>query len=197
MILSVVVSRLQKGQWQRIEEEFKFVDYELIVQKDISKALSEVSGRFVLFLEEDSSFFSGQLNNSLDIFRFNQSYRKLAMVTSSVDYDSESEPVGFMYKDGVSLQPIHGDNQYPVSIGYLYGSIIRTTAIKKAVMSSRKDTLYKSVQLSDYFWSNGLRIEMNPKSIYYAPPDAKPEFKSYKIKKSSESLKVWRREFIV
>ena len=197
MILSVVVSRLQKGQWQRIEEEFKFVDYELIVQKDIIKALSEVKGRFVLFLEEDSSFLKGQLDNSLDIFRFNQSYRKLAMVTSTVDYDSEPKPVGFSYKDGVGLSSIHGDTQYPVSIGYLYGSIIRTTAIKKAVLSMRKDALYQSVQLSDYFWSNGLRIEMNPKSIYYAPPDSKRELKSYKIKKSSESLKVWKKEFIV
>jgi len=197
MILSVVVSRLQKGQWQRIEDEFKFVDYELIVQKDITKALSEVKGRFVLFLEEDSSFLKGQLDNSLDIFRFNQSYRKLAMVTSTIDYDSELSPVGLSYKDGVKLSEVHGDAQYPVSIGYLYGSIIRTTAIKKAVIAIRKDPLYQSVQLSDYFWSNGLRVEMNPKSVYYAPPDSKPELKSYKIKKSSESLKVWKKEFIL
>ena len=196
MILSVVVPRLQKGQWQSIENEFKFVDYELIIQTDIVKALKEVKGRFVLFLEEDASFLKGQLNNSLDIFRYNQSYRKLAMVTSSVDFDSELEPIGFTYKDGVALQSIHGDSQYPVSIGYLYGSIIRTTAIKQVVLAVRKDALYHSVQLSDFFWSNGLRVEINPKAIYYAPPTSKPELKSFQIKKSAESLKVWKREFI-
>jgi len=196
MILSVVVPKLQKGQWQRIEDEFKFVDYELIIQPDLSKVASEVHGRFLLLLEEDASFLAGQLNNSLDIFRFNQSYRKLAMVTSAIDYDDQSEEVGFAYNNGVSLSPIHGDHQYPVSIGYLYGSIMRTTAFKQATLSMKRDPLYQSVQLSEYFWSNGLRVELNPKSIYYTPPDASPVLKSYNIPRSSIALSVWKKEFI-
>lgn len=197
MILSVVIPRLQKGQWQSIENEFRTVEYELIIQPDISKALKEAKGRFVLFLEEDASFLKGELKQSLNMFLFNPSYRKLAMVTSTVDFDIVPEPVGFTYKDGVALQSLHGDTQYPVSIGYLYGSIIRTTALKQVVLALRKDALYHSVQVSDFFWSNGLRIEINPKSIYYAPPTSKPELKSFQIKKSAESLKVWKREFIV
>jgi hypothetical protein len=197
MILSVVVPKVQKGQWQRIEEEFKDVDYELIVDNNIVRALERIRSRFVLFLEEDSSFKKGQLNNSLDIFRFNDKYRKLAMVTSPVDFDTIPEKIGFVYKDGVKLEEIHGDSQYPISIGYIYGSIIRTTTIRKAVLSYRKDNLYRSIQLSDYLWSNGLRIEINPKAVYYAPPNQVQSLESYKIRPTSESLKVWKRESIL
>lgn len=201
MILSVVVPKIQKGQWERIEEEFKFVEYELIISngKDISKIMDDAKGSFVLFLEEDSAFYPGQLNHSLDIFRQNLSYRKLAMVSSAVDYDSIVEEVGFGYKDKVTMTLTHGDEQYPVSIGYIYGAIIRSSAIRKAISSvnTKKDPLYQSVQLSDFFWSNGLRIELNPGSIYYAPPDSKPIIESYVIKSNAESLKVWQKEFIL
>jgi hypothetical protein len=195
MILSVVVSKLQKSQWERIEEEFKFVDYELIINKDPIKAIKDVNGRFVLFLEEDSAFYPGELRNSLDIFRFNKSYRKLAMVASSVDYDSIIEEVGFCYDN--KFLPAHGDVQYPTSIGYIYGSIIRTSALKKAIIPTAKDALCQSAQLSDFFWSHGLRIELNPKSIYYAPSNYTPDINCYKIKNTSEAVKVWKKEFIV
>lgn len=198
MILSVVVPKLQKAQWERIEEEFKFVEYELIVHKDPIKALELVSGRFILFLEEDSAFTKGELYNSLDIFRFNQSYRKLAMVASAIDFDAIPFRVGIAYDEGVELTTVSGDDQYPISIGYIYGSIMRTTAYRKAILSHKKDALYKSVQLSDYFWSNGLRVEINPKATYYAPVDAKPTAEdTYKIKANAESLKVWNKEFIL
>lgn len=198
MILSVVVPKLQKAQWERIEEEFKYIDYELIVHKDPIKALELLSGRFVLFLEEDSAFLKGQLANSLDIFRYNQSYRKLAMVASAIDVDDIAYPVGLAYDEKVELTTVSGEDQYPISIGYIYGSIMRTTAYRNAVISHKKDPLYRSVQLSDFFWSNGLRIEMNPKSIYYAPPETKLSAEdTYKIKSTSEAVKVWNKEFIL
>lgn len=198
MILSVVVPKLQKAQWERIEKEFKFVDYELIIQKDPSKALELASGRFILFLEEDSAFKEGELSRSLDIFRFNESYRKLAMVSSAVDFDGIPYNVGFTYEDGVELTTVSGDDQHPVSVGYIYGAIMRTTALKKAVLSYKKDALYRSIQLSDYFWANGLRIEINPRSVYYSPVEYTPqEGDTYKIKHNSEALKVWGKEFIL
>lgn len=197
MILTIVIPKIQKAQFAQIDEEFKFIDYELIIQKDIVKATKESKGRFILFLEENSAFNKGQLNNSLDVFRFNDSYRKLAMVCSTVDFDNIQEPRSFTYNDGIKFAGTHGDTQYPVKIGYLYGSIIRATAMRKVVEILKKDAIHKSIQLSDFFWSNGLRIELNPKAVYYAPADYSPELNSYKIKKDAESLKVWKNESIV
>jgi hypothetical protein len=198
MILSVVVPKLQKAQWERIEKEFKDVEYELIIHKDPIKALGLASGRFILFLEEDSAFKEGELQRSLDVFRFNESYRKLAMVSSAVDFDSIPYNVGFAYEDGVELTTVSGEDQYPVSIGYIYGAIMRTTAFRKAALANKKDPLYRSIQLSDYFWANGLRVEINPRSIYYAPIGYTPqEGDTYKIKNNSEALKVWGKEFIL
>lgn len=194
MILSVVVSKLQKGQWERIEDEFRDVDYELIINKNPFKAVTYASGDFILFLEEDSAFYPGGLRESLDMFMRNRSYRKLAMIASSVDYDSIYGEMGFCYDN--RFLPPHGDVQYPTSIGYIFGSIIRTSAIKGAFISTIKEPLWQSAQLSDYLWSHGLRIELNPKSIYYAPADYAPNINCYKIKTTSESMRIWKKEFI-
>lgn len=198
MILTVVFPHLQKAQWERIDEEFKDVEYEIIIQKDIQRAINEAKGRFILFMQEDSAFEKGELAESLNIFLDNSSYRKLAMVASGVDFDSLKETVRFSADDGkLSYSPVSGDSRYPVQIGYLYGSIIRTSAIKNIVLAKRKDAIYRSVQLSDFFWSTGLRIEMNPLSVYYAPSDENHiPSDIYKFKASSEALKVWNKEFI-
>ena len=198
MILTVVFPHLQKPQWESIDEEFKDVEYEIIIQKDIQKAVEEAKGRFILFLEEDCAFKKGELLESLNIFLDNQSYRKLAMVASAVDFDSLDEQVRFSADDGkLSYSPVSGDSRYPVQIGYLYGSIIRTSAIKNIVLGKRKDTIYRSIQLSDFFWSTGLRIEMNPLSVYFAPAEENHiPSDIYKFKTSSPALKVWDKEFI-
>jgi len=198
MILTVVIPHLQKAQWNRIDEEFKGVEYEIIIQKDIQKAIDEAKGRFIVFLEEDSAFEKGELLESLNIFLDNSSYRKLAMVASATDFDSLKEPIRFSADEGkLSYFPVTGDSRNPVQIGYLYGSIIRTSAIKNIVLAKRKDSIYRSVQLSDFFWSTGLRIELNPLSVYYAPSDQNHiPSDVYKFKPSSEALKVWNKEFI-
>lgn len=198
MILSVVVPKLQKAQWERIEKEFKGVDYELIVHADPVKALESVSGSFLLFLEEDSAFTEGELLNSLNVFRNNDSYRKLAMVSSAIDFDSIPHSMVLSYLENNKLTNVSGDSEHPVSIGYLYGSIIRTTAYRKANLTHKKDAIYKSVQLSDFLWSNGLRIELNPNSIYFSPVAYTPSTEdTYKIKANAESIKVWKKEFIL
>lgn len=200
MIVSVVVPRLQKAQWERIDEEFKGVEYEMVPVRDPAKALSIATGKYIVFLEEDSAFEKGSLRRSLEVFIENPSYRKLAMVSTTVDYDSLEGRHAFSYDEGVELSPVFNDNdnQYPVSIGYFYGSIMRTSAYKKAVISFKKDALYRSIQISDYFWSNGLRIELNPMAVYYAPAEVKPTAEgTYRIKSNSEAIKVWNREFIL
>lgn len=200
MILSVVVPKLQKAQWERIEEELKFVDWELIVQKDPEKALRDATGRFITFLEEDSAFVPGSLRKALETFEGNPSYRKLAMVSPGVDYDGIEGRIGFMYDDELNLTniPANSAETYPVSIGYFYGSVYRTTAYRKAAISHKKDALYKSIQISDYFWSNGLRVELHPVATYFSPAGYNPSAEdTYKIKSNSEALKVWRKEFIL
>jgi hypothetical protein len=200
MMISVVVPKLQRAQWERIEEEFKDVEYEMIPVSNPAKALSLATGRFIVFLEEDSAFEPGSLRKSLEVFQDNPSYRKLAMVTTAVDYDKMQGRYGFSYDDNVELTTVEGGSTepYPVSIGYFYGSVMRTTAYRQLVVNFRRDALYRSTQISDQLWSRGLRIEMNPLATYYAPLESEPTAESaYKIKNNAESLKVWNREFIL
>lgn len=200
MILSVVVPKLQKAQWERLEEELKFVDWELIVHKDPVKALELLSGRFVVFMEEDSAFAPGSVRRCLETFEGNPSYRKLAAVSPAVDFDAIEGRVGLMYDEGIQLTSINGSSTEtnPVSVGYFYGTVYRTTAYRKAVISHKKDALYKSIQISDYFWSNGLRVELHPLATYYAPTGYAPSAEgTYRIKSNAESLKVWNKEFIL
>jgi len=200
MILTVVVPFLQKAQWESIDKELDGIDYEIIPLKDEAKALEVASGAFIVFLEADSGFASGSLRSSLDVYLQRPSYRKLAMVATPVDYDELAGRYGYSYDNDVALEAIDdsGDESYPVSIGHFYGSIIRVSALKKYAINFKRGTLYKTVILSDKFWSNGLRIEFNPLSTYYAPENHdNRNNEPYKIKSNSESLKVWHREFIL
>jgi len=200
MILTVVVPRLQRAQWERIEKELDGIEYEIIPLKDEAKALDVASGAFIVFLEEDSGFAPGSLKSSLDVYLQRPSYRKLAMVATPVDYDVLEGRYGYSYDNTVALDTIDDseDESYPVSVGHFYGSVIRVSALKKYLVNLKRETMFKTVLLSDKFWSNGLRIEMNPRSTYFAPPEVKPSADgAYKIKANSESLKVWGKEFIL
>ena len=200
MILTVVVPFLQKAQWESIDKELQGIDYEIIPLKDEAKALEVASGAFIVFLEADSGVAEGSLKSSLDVYLQRPSYRKLAMVATPVDYDALEGRYGYSYENGVSLDAImdNEEDSYPVSIGHFYGSVIRVSALKKHMINMKRETMYKTVLLSDKFWANGLRIELNPQSTYYAPNDVKPSIDgAYKIKTNSEALNVWQREFIL
>jgi len=200
MILTVVVPYLQKAQWESIDKELKGIDYEIIPLKDEAKALEVASGAFIVFLEAHSGICPGSLKSSLDVYLQRPSYRKLAMVATPVDYDVLGGRYGYTYEGGVALDTIEDNEEdsYPVSIGHFYGSVIRVSALKKHMINMKRETMYKTVLLSDKFWANGLRIELNPQSTYYAPNDVKPSIdEAYKIKTNSEALKVWQREFIL
>lgn len=200
MIITVVVPKLQKAQWESIDKELNGIDYEIIPLKDEAKALEVASGAFIVFLEEDSSFIPGSLKSSLDVYLQRPSYRKLAMVATAVDYDSLNGKYGFSYDNTVFLDSIEDNEEdsYPVSIGNFYGSLIRVSALKKHLINFKRERMFKTVILSDKLWSNGLRIELNPQATYYAPITVNSSMdEAYKIKSNSESLKVWNREFIL
>jgi len=200
MILTVVVPRLQRAQWERIDEELKDIEYEIIPLKDEAKALEVASGAFIVFLEEDSGFAPGSLRSSLQVFLDRPSYRKLAMVATPVDYDALEGRYGYSYEGVLALDTImdNEEESYPVSIAHFYGSVIRVSALKKYLVNLKRETMFKTVLISDKFWSNGLRIELNPGSTYFPPATVKPTPEgAYRIKANSESLKVWNREFIL
>ena len=200
MILTVVVPRLQKAQWERIEEELKDIEYEIIPLEDEAKALEVASGAFIVFLEEDSGFAPGSLRGSLDVFLARPSYRKLAMVATPVDYDSMEGRYGYIYEGSAILETIldSEEDSYPVSLGYWYGSVIRVSALRKYMINMKRLTMFKTVLISDKFWSNGLRVEINPKSTYFSPATGNSAAgDEYRIKANAESLKVWSREFIL
>lgn len=200
MILTVVVPRLQKAQWESIEEELKGIEYEIIPLRDEAKALEVASGAFVVFLEEDSGFAKGSLRSSLQVFLDRPSYRKLAMVATPVDYDALEGRYGYTYEGMPVLDTILDieEDSYPVSIAHFYGSIIRVSALRKYPVNLKKETMFKNVIISDKFWSNGLRVELNPQSTYFPPATVKPTPDgAYRIKANAESLKVWGREFIL
>ncbi len=206
VILSVVVPRVQKAQWEGLEKELKGIEWELVPANSPQTALELISGTFVVFMEEDSSFEPNGLREALNAFTSNPSYRKLAMVSPSVDFDNMNGRVGFSYDNHLDWDFI-GDSEEgnsPTSVGYFYGSIIRVTSLKKIAnqISFKKDDLNVSLQLADAFWSTGQRVEICADHTYFAPVQRKlllddDNFKDYRIKSNSESLKIWKREFIL
>lgn len=202
MTLSVIMPKLQKAQWARIDEELKDIDYELVIDTDLSQAIKRSKGSFLTIIEEDSAFTKDSIRKSVEIFVEKPSYRKLAMVSPVIDFEDMEMTTTFTYGDHdgelLGIIPPSSTEPHAVRIGYMMGAIIRTSSIKKAKLNYSKNALYLSAQLSASLWARGLRVELNPSSTYYAPCSFSPvDQEQYKIGKENAAIKVWHKEFII
>lgn len=202
MILSVIMPKLQKAQWARIDEELRDIDYELVIDSDLSQGIKRSKGSFLTIIEEDSAFSADSVRTNLEIFLDKPSYRKLAMVSSVVDFEEHDMTTTFTYGDHdgelLGIRPPSSSEPHAVRIGYMMGAVIRTSSIKKAKLNYSKNALYLSAQLSASLWARGLRIELNPSSTYFAPCGFSPvDQEQYKIGKENAAIKVWHKEFII
>ncbi len=151
-----------------LERELDGVDSEVIVA-DWDVGILFAKGDFICLLEADSAIDKGSIVNNLKVFTENPSYRKLAMVASPIDDPSCSGTV-FSFTEDARRRFINtSESVHAVRIGSVPGAVIRRSSLLKIAPEIGQNPLDLTMQVCLAFWEHGLRILLNPDSLYYAP----------------------------
>lgn len=179
-----------------LERELKGIDHE-IIRNTWSRGLEKARGSFVCLLEMDSAIQQGTLIDNLKVFTDNPSYRKLAMVSPTVDFDEIDQPLIFSWNNGTKgYHATQLKSMRDCRIGYVPGAIIRRTSLLKSNRDHILNPLRLTTDVSFDFWSRGLRISVNPETIYFAPVKSKKKNYKDKFVPKDEVIAIWEHELI-
>lgn len=156
----------------------------LVVYENWLDAVSEVGSTYICFVESDCLVNSGYFTSQIGLIKKNPKFRKLSMLSSSVGVNNWANrfygySVGNEFTDGIVPNKQKKSNQlYPIQIGYVPGSIIRTNMLRNALDNNRPDErwnnlVYMSTILSTAFWKqgDGNPVYINPNSSYVTTED--------------------------
>lgn len=179
-----------------LEKELEGIEYE-IIRRVWSNGLEKAKGNFVVLLEPDSAIERGSIRDNLKVFTDNPSYRKLAMVSPTVDFPDVPVPLIFSWNDG--LKGYHASQLKTMRdcrIGYVPGAVIRRTSLLKSNLTHIENPLNITRDVSFDFWSRGLRVSVNPETIYCVPE--KQKMKKYKdvFVPDQRVIGIWEHELI-
>lgn len=179
-----------------LQKELEGIEHE-IIRRTWEKGLLKAKGNYVCLLETDSAVQPNTIRENLAVFTDNPSYRKLAMVSPTVDYPDMTENLIFSWNNG--LKAYHASqlrSMRDCRIGYVPGAIIRRTSLLKSNLEHIDNPNRLTTDVCFDFWSRGLRISVNPETVYFAPDGAK--YKKYKdIFQSNQSvIDIWEHELI-
>lgn len=149
---------------------------------------ARAKGDFVCLLEHDSAVSKGSIARQLEPFLNNPKFRKLAMVSPLIEFD-DTKPMAL---NGFgSRYPQQPQLARSGSVG---GAIIRRTSIMKNKDLLKTNLTTTSHGVSVSLWEHGLRIMVDPTSVYYSPQKFK---RGIVVNVSDSLLELWTRECIV
>jgi len=196
MLLSIIVPEAPLGMARMLERELRGIESEVIVT-DWKVGVPFVRGDFVCLLEADSAIEKGSIINNLKVFMENPSYRKLAMVASPVDYPNYENVVYSFTEDAQKRFENHSDSVHAIRVGSVPGAVIRRSSLQKVAPKLGQSPMDLTMQVCLAFWEHGLRILLNPDSLYYAPDTfERPSQYSPSWSASPNVLSLWQRELI-
>lgn len=179
-----------------LEVELEGIEYE-IIKRTWAKGLPKAKGSFVCLLETDCAVEKGSIRDNLAVFMKNPSYRKLAMVSPTVDFPDMEEPLIFSWNNG--LKGYHASQLRSIRdcrIGYVPGAIIRRTSLLKSNLSRIENAQMLTTDVCFDFWSRGLRVSVNPETIYCVPEKSKYRNYRGKFVPNQKVIDIWEHELI-
>jgi hypothetical protein len=191
MKLTVIVPDERPGMQRMLERELQDIDGEVIYDSWRS-GLEKARGDFVCFLEFDSAVQPGSIRRLLNVFARNSHYRKLAMVSPMVEFDDMPNPLAMRVGGGLGLAG--STEPHACRVGCTPGAVVRKSSIKKFPPDNEFGAQVISEKTSIDFWENGLRVMVDPQSVYYTPQQFSDEVEP--IAPSEALMSLWNRECI-
>jgi hypothetical protein len=200
MLLSVITPDKQPGMNGMLKKELEGIDAE-VISKPWAEGILEAKGDFICLLEENSAIRMSTIRDNLHVFTDKPAYRKLAMVSCMVDLPEAKVNVAWTYNNGLQATTYIGsDSTHAARIGYVPGAIVRTSSLRKANLSPSYPPTAFSCGLSLFFWENGLRVALNPETLYYAPENASYTWPAAPNKSmlipTAKVMQLWEHEMI-
>lgn len=207
-MLSVIIPPGRRTKLTEIicNKQLRGMDFELILADTWKEGLRQSKGEFVSLMDADCDMSDNFFKKNLKIFTSQPSFRKLAMVSSSVSNPSRDFRIyGYILSlDGSepSLLPSNirsSSSPYGIQVGYLPGSIIRRNAIRDIEILNG-DPILDSIKMSLDLWIHGSRCYINPDTTYFHNAENKIQFATKIKEELPEGVdyvqRLWRREMI-
>jgi hypothetical protein len=157
----------------------------------------DAQSEFISFVPPGQRFTQEYFNQLLNVFSDRPLFRKLSMVSPTIEIKGESSVYGWLLSP-TSIIPSRIKSSlepYAIQIGYLPGAIIKKTALERLQPRFKLADLHNSIDLSLELWDSGLRCYIHPKVAI------KGEHRhglaiSYKPEVREEVQKIWKRELV-
>lgn len=196
MKLSIIIPEALSGTASMLTQELEGIDSEVLVL-DWSKGLAAAQGEFICFLEEDSAVKRGSIAQNLQVFLENPLFRKLAMVSSPVDYPEEKR-ICYGYTEGAQRRfEVTTTSVHTVRVGSVPGAVIRRSSLIKVQPKLKGNINSLTMNVCLDLWEAGQRILLNPEALYYAPDvEQKPRRALFSRQVKAPVLQEWNREMV-
>lgn len=152
---------------------------------------------FISFVPTGQHFTEDYFSQLLSVFSDRPLFRKLSMVSPSVQIEGESPVFGWLLSP-TSIIPSRIKSSiepYAVQIGYVPGAIIKKTALERLQPVFKVADLHNSINLSLDLWDAGLRCYINPKVSINGERHHGLAI-NYHPEVREEIQKIWKRELV-
>jgi hypothetical protein len=160
-------------------------------------AWKDAESEFISFVPPGRTISDGYFNELLSVFADRPLFRKLSMVSPSIDIAGESPVYGWLVSP-TSIMPSRirsSTEPYAVQIGYLPGAIIKKTALERLQPKFTMADLDNSINLSLELWDSGLRCFIHPKVSFEGEHRHGIPIK-YQPVVDEKVRKIWKREMV-
>lgn len=157
----------------------------------------DAKSEFITFVPPGHQVSDGYFNELLSVFSDRPLFRKLSMVSPSIDIKGESPVFGWLVSP-TSIMPSRirsSSEPYAVQIGYLPGAIIKKTALERLQPNFSTADLDNSINISLELWDSGLRCFIHPKVAIEGERRLGLPIK-YQPQVDEKVKKIWKREMV-
>jgi hypothetical protein len=155
------------------------------------------SSEFITFVPPGHTISEGYFDELVSVFTDRPLFRKLSMVSPSIDIEGESPVFGWMVSQ-TSILPSRirsSTEPYAVQIGYLPGAVIKKTALERLQPQFTNADVDNSINLSLDLWDSGLRCFIHPKIAIQGEHRHGIPF-NYQPVIDEKVKKIWKREMV-
>lgn len=165
-------------------------------QKDY-ESWKDAKTEYISFVPPGKQFTEQYFDQLLSVFSDKPLFRKLSMVSPSVEIKDESSVYGWLVSP-TSVLPSRiksSTEPYAIQIGFLPGAIIKKTALERLQPQFTSADLNNSINISLCLWDSGLRCYIHPRVTiegerrHGLPINYQPEV-------DERVRKIWQREMI-
>lgn len=155
--------------------------YQIIYSDSLKNAVKYAKHEFICYIGP-GIVSTNIFKSGMEVFKDTPSYRKLSMISCSTkEFGTNKRIYGYTIADTGVLPKYKRDSlrPYGTQVGYIGGSIMRTTSLAKVAHMLSGNMLRDSYMFSVDLWLTGNRCVINPQATYtdeYFAPEGKITF---------------------